>query len=159
VAFSGEWKPIFSKMMSAPGVEIPHRVEDIFEDILRSNFAKATIYLREIFSYIFQQLDDTVSKYTIGTWPKKIRQSFVKKHGTVEDIAGLPLETNYNQPKKRKDRSEEMSTNPHRKLNKVAVRTSKERLVEHDEASIDEASDASSFFREGLLVGFNLGLS
>ena len=65
---------------------------------------------------------------------KKIKQSFVKKHGTVEDIARLPLETNYNQPKKRKN-SEAMSTNPHRKLNKVAVRTSKLRLVEHDEAS------------------------
>lgn len=79
---------------------------------------------------------------------EKNKRSFVKKHGTVEDIAQLPLETNYNQPKKRKDRSEAMSTNPRHKLNKVAVRTSKERLVEHDEASHDEASDAS-FFREG----------
>ena len=135
MAFSGEWKPIFSKMMSASGVEIPHCVEDITEDILRSSYATATVYLREYFSYIFQQPDDTVSKYTIGTWSKKIKRSFVKKHGTVEDIARLPLETNYNQPKKCKDRSEAMSTNPRRKLNTVAVRTSKERLVEHDEAS------------------------
>lgn len=70
---------------------------------------------------------------------EKNQTKFDKKHGTLEDIARLPLETNYNQPKKRKDRSEAMSTNPRRKLNKVAVRTSKERLVEHD-----EASDASS---------------
>jgi len=97
-----------------------------------------------------------VSKYTTGTWSKKIKRSFVKKHGTVEDIVQLPLETNYNQPKKRKDRSEAMSTNPRLKLNKVAVRMSKERLVEHD-----ESSDASFIFylREGSLVGFNLGLS
>jgi hypothetical protein len=87
VAFSGEWKPIFSKMMSAPGVEIPHCVEDITEDILRLSYATATVHLREYFSYIFQQPNDTVSKYTIGTWPKKIKRSFVKKHGTVEDIA------------------------------------------------------------------------
>ncbi len=70
-----------------------------------------------------------------GHGQKKTKQSFLKKHGTVEDIKRLPLETNYNQPKKRKDRSEAMSTNPCRKLNKVAVRTTKERLVEHDEAS------------------------
>ena len=46
VAFSGEWKPIFSEMMSAPGVEIPHRVEDITKDILRSSYATATAYLK-----------------------------------------------------------------------------------------------------------------
>ena len=135
LAFSGEWKLIFSKMMSAPGVEIPHRVDDITEDILRSNYAMATAYLRENFSYIFQQPEDTVSKYTIGTWSKKIKPSFVKKHGTVEDIARLPPETNYNHPKKRKDRSEATATHPRRKLNRVAVRTTKERSVEHDEAS------------------------
>jgi hypothetical protein len=79
VAFSGEWKPIFSKMMSAPDVdvEIPHYVEDITEDILTSSYATATVYLREYFSYIFQQPDDTVSKYSIGTWSKKIKRSFV----------------------------------------------------------------------------------
>ena len=52
------------------------------------------------------------------------KKSFLKKHGTVEDIAQLPLETNYNQPKKCKDQSEAMSTNPRRKLKKEAVRTS-----------------------------------
>jgi hypothetical protein len=56
--------------MSAPGVEIPHCV-DITEDILRSSYATATAYLKEIFSYIFQQPYDTVSKYTIGTLSKK----------------------------------------------------------------------------------------
>jgi len=65
VAFSGEWKPIFSKMMSSPGVEIPHHVENTTKDILRSSYAMATVYLRENFSYMFQQPDDTVSKYTI----------------------------------------------------------------------------------------------
>jgi hypothetical protein len=62
---------LLSKMMPAPGVEIPHRVEDITEDILRSSYPTGTAYLKEYFSYIFQQLDDTVSKYTIGTWSKK----------------------------------------------------------------------------------------
>jgi hypothetical protein len=62
VALSGEWKPIFSKMMSAPGVEISHHVEDITEYILRSSHAMATAYLRENFSYIFQQLEDTASQ-------------------------------------------------------------------------------------------------
>jgi hypothetical protein len=135
VAFSGKWKPIFSKMMSAPGVEIPHHVEDITEDILRSSYATATAYMKENFSYIFQQPGDTVLKYTIGTWSKKIKQSYVMKHGMVEDIARLLPETNYNQPKKYKDQPEATATNPCRKLNKVAVRLTKGQLVEQDEAS------------------------
>jgi len=52
------------------GVEIPHCVEDITEDIHRSSYATATVYLTEYFSYIFQQPDGTVSKYT-GHGPKK----------------------------------------------------------------------------------------
>jgi hypothetical protein len=122
-AFSCEWKPIFSTMISSPGVEIPHRVEDITEDILRSSYTMATAHLRDNFTYIFQQPDDTVSKYTIGTWSKYIKPSHVKKHGTVEDIARLPPETNYNKPKQRKDRPEASEMNPRRKINKVAVRT------------------------------------
>jgi hypothetical protein len=135
VAFSGEWKPIFSKMMSAPGVEIPHSVEDITKDIHRSSYATAIAYLEENFSYIFQQPDDTVLKYTIVTWPKKITCSHVMKHGTVEDIARLPPENNYNQPKKCKDQPEATATNPRRMLHKVAVRPTKGQLVEQDEAS------------------------
>ena len=110
-------------MMSAPGVEIPHCVEDITEDILRSSYTMATAHLRDNFTYIFQQPDDTVSKYTIGTWSKYIKPSHVKKHGTVEDIARLPPETNYNKPKQRKDRPKTTEMNPRRKINKVAVRT------------------------------------
>jgi hypothetical protein len=86
-------------MVSAPGVEIYQCVEDITEEILGSSYAMATAYQRDNFSYIFQQLDDTLSKYTIGTWSKDIKQSYVMKHGIVEDIAQLPPETNYNQPK------------------------------------------------------------
>jgi len=60
---------------------------------------------------------------------------FVKKHGTVEYIARLPSNTNYNQPKKHKDQSEAIATNLRCKPSKVAVRMSKERSIEHDEAS------------------------
>jgi hypothetical protein len=67
VAFSGKWKPVFSKMLSAPGVEKNYHEEDITEDILRSSYAMATVYLRENACYIFQQLVDSVSKCTIGT--------------------------------------------------------------------------------------------
>jgi len=67
---------------------------------------------------------------------KKNTPSFVKKYGSVEDIAArLPPETNNNQPKKPKDRSEAIATYPHHKPKKVAARTSKERSVDHNEAS------------------------
>ncbi len=57
------------------------------------------------------------------------------KHGTIEDIAQLPPETNYNQPKKCKDQLEATATNPRCKLNKVAVRPTKGQLVEQDKVS------------------------
>jgi hypothetical protein len=89
----------------------------------------ATAYLKQNFSCIFQQLDDTVSKNTIGTSSRKTKQSYVIKHSTVEDISQLPSETNYNKPKKCKTQPEATATNPHRKLNKVAVRPTKGQLV------------------------------
>jgi hypothetical protein len=47
VAFYNKWKPIFSKLMPAPGVEALHRVEHITENILWSSYAMATSYIRE----------------------------------------------------------------------------------------------------------------
>jgi hypothetical protein len=74
------------------------------------------------FSYIFRQSDDTLSKYTIGTWSKKVKRSEVIKHGTALDISRLPAATKFNKSKKKKECDEmveEKTRNPRHKLNKV----------------------------------------
>ena len=60
-----EWEdshPLCSNTLSPSGSVM------ITITITITSYATATIYLRENFSCIFQQPDDTVTKYTIGTW-------------------------------------------------------------------------------------------
>ena len=121
-AFAGEWMPIFSVMMEAPDINIPSIVDDITEEILIGSYDAATAHLKEKFSYIFRQSDDTLSKYTIGTWSKKVKRSEVIKNGTALDISRLPAPTKFNKSKKKKECDEmveEKTRNPRRKLNKV----------------------------------------
>jgi len=88
--FKNEWKPIFTKMMEAPGLEIPTELKDIDEAFVQSSFEIATEYLKSCFSYIFKASEKTINSYRLGTWSLKIKYNQVKKHGTAEDIARLP---------------------------------------------------------------------
>ena len=138
-AFAGEWKPIFSVMMEAPDITIPSIVIDITEDILVSSYAIATVHLQENFSYIFQQTEDTLSKYTIGTWSKKVKRSEVLKRGTTRDKSRLPPATNFNKSKKKKecdDMLEDKARNPRRKLNKVGKQL---KVTQETDEDIDKA--------------------
>ena len=85
-----EWRPIFCKMMETPGLEIPTHEREITEEFLESSYALATDYLRSCASYIFKVPPAIVADYTVGTWSKKVKRSFIKKFGTQEDIARLP---------------------------------------------------------------------
>lgn len=109
-------------MMEAPDINIPSIVDDITEEILIGSYDAATAHLKEKFSYIFRQSDDTLSKYTIGTWSKKVKRSEVIKNGTALDISRLPAPTKFNKSKKKKECDEmveEKTRNPRCKLNKV----------------------------------------
>ena len=112
--FKLNWKPIFSKMMEAPGLNIP---DDIDETFVTSSYALATEYLKSHFSYIFKSTDGLINSYTIGTWSHKIKRSSVLKNGTAEDIAKLPPETAYN---KEHSKKRTITVGKRRKLNKVA---------------------------------------
>lgn len=84
-----KWKPIFRKMMEAPGLVIPAEVD---EDFVQSSFCAATNYIKSTVSYIWIRAKDKgqISKYTIGTWSRKVACSEILKHGTAEDKARLP---------------------------------------------------------------------
>ena len=73
---------------AAPNLNIPSKVEDIYDEFIRSSYNIATEYLRSSVSYT------THESYTVG--------SVVKKHGTDADKAKLPANTLANQPHKAK---------------------------------------------------------
>ena len=62
------------------------------EDFVQSSFCVATNYLKSTLSYIWVQVKDEgqISKYTIGTWSRKVAHSEILKNGTAEDKAKLP---------------------------------------------------------------------
>ena len=115
--FKLNWKPIFSKMMEAPGLNIPNNVKDIDEAFVTSSYALATEYLKSCFSYIFKSTDGLINSYALGTWSYKIKRSVVLKNGTAEDIAKLPSETAYNKAHATK---RTITVSKRRRLNKVA---------------------------------------
>jgi hypothetical protein len=132
--FDLEWKPIFKKMMEALGDEtLP---STITEDFIRSSYNRGTSFLKQNYSYIFfQKSDDVVSKYTLGTWSKKIKPSEVRKHGTEQDKQKLAEPTAYNKPKKRKERAERTVRSERRFTNKVISKVNRANVQQHRQES------------------------
>eukprot|EP00984_Skeletonema_dohrnii_P035311 scaffold34937_cov255-Skeletonema_dohrnii-CCMP3373.AAC.1 len=99
-----EWKPIFNKMMEAPGLveQIPEQVTD---DFVHHSFELATQFLKERYTYIFKQPQDILSGYALGTWSKKIKRSEVEKYGTEGDKQNLPPPTALNKKRTQKESS------------------------------------------------------
>ena len=71
------------------GLAIP-KDADVDDAFVESSYAVATFFLREKYSFIFTGPDGSTENLLIGTWSKKVRRSFVLKHGTPDDIANLP---------------------------------------------------------------------
>ena len=88
-----QWKPIFSMMEeAAPNLNIPSKVEDIYDEFIRSSYNIATEYSRSCVSYIFSGTQEATHKlYTVGTWLFKVKPSVVKKRGTDADKASQPI--------------------------------------------------------------------
>ena len=84
-----KWQPIYRKMMEAPGVKpIPDEVD---EEFVQSTYTTATEYLKQVVSYVWSKADEgRISKYTIGTWSRKVARSEIELHGTPGDISRLP---------------------------------------------------------------------
>jgi hypothetical protein len=84
-----KWKPIFRKMMEAPGIQpLPNEVD---EEFVQGSYTIATENLKQVVSYVWLKADEgRISKYTIGTWSRKVARSEIELHGTPGDIARLP---------------------------------------------------------------------
>jgi len=80
---------------------IPAEVDDEF---VQTSFHIATEYLKATVSYIWIWAKDEgqLSKYTIGTWSRKVARSEILKHGTPEDKERLPPSTARNKEDSRK---------------------------------------------------------
>lgn len=98
------WRPIYKKMMEAPGLDLPEIADHISGALVQSSYEKATDYLKAQFSYIFEAPEEKVEKYRLSTWSAKIKPSHVRKEGNEADIAKLPPPTGVNQPHKTKRR-------------------------------------------------------
>jgi hypothetical protein len=47
-------------------------------------------YLKQVVSYLWWEADEgRISKYTIGTWSRKVARNEIEHHGTFGDIARL----------------------------------------------------------------------
>jgi len=75
--------------VEAPGLVIP---ADVDEEFMQTSFYFATDYIKQTVSYIWIHAKDEgqLSKYTIGTWLRKVVCSVILKSGTAEDKAKLP---------------------------------------------------------------------
>lgn len=96
-ALKTQWRPIFRMMEKAPGIGLPEKTKGMDEREVQRTYDVALLFLRDRFSYIFQQATDgQVSDYAIGTWSNKVKRCNVEKYGTAEDIRKLPPETGRN---------------------------------------------------------------
>ena len=99
--FDTKWKPIFKKMMETPRLVVPDVIDESF---VQSSFVAATEYLKSTVSYIWKKAKDEgqLSKYSIGTWSRKVARSEIMKWGMEDDKAKLPPSTAYNKADNRK---------------------------------------------------------
>ena len=123
------------QMMASPDSICP--VSSMISPKKFSSVAMMLQQQKEKFSYIFRQSDYTLSKYTIGTWSKKVKRNKVIKNGTALDICRLPAATKFNKSKKKKECDEIWNgrgedRNPCRKLNKVGRQLKVMRETDND---------------------------
>eukprot|EP00559_Dactyliosolen_fragilissimus_P001011 CAMPEP_0184856952 /NCGR_PEP_ID=MMETSP0580-20130426/2120_1 /TAXON_ID=1118495 /ORGANISM="Dactyliosolen fragilissimus" /LENGTH=112 /DNA_ID=CAMNT_0027352263 /DNA_START=180 /DNA_END=518 /DNA_ORIENTATION=+ len=62
-------------------------------DINRT-FDVATQELKKSFSFLFTD-EDPDARMTLATWSRRIRLSYVKMNGTIDDVLNLPQQTSH----------------------------------------------------------------
>ena len=92
--FNLHWRPIFSMMQAAPGIEI--RETGIDYHYLRTSFDAAKGYLKTRVSYVFENECLHPEQWGILTWSQKVQHSSIVKDGKEQDKANLPPESNCN---------------------------------------------------------------
>lgn len=79
-----EWRPILSEMMKANhGLDM--RGSKPTESEVRYGFKKAIRHLQKKFSLLFEMPEETLTRWTVGTWSKWMRRSRAMTHGTKDE--------------------------------------------------------------------------
>ena len=101
----------------------------------------ATEYLKSTVSYIWKKAKDEgqLSKYSIGTWSRKVARSEIMKWGTEEDKAKLPPSMTYNKADSRKRGGWNVQTN---RVRQVAANKRRRVAIVEDDRVQQEFSDA-----------------
>lgn len=119
--FQLQWRPIFSMMEQAPGIEI--RETNIDAEYLKASLDAGKEYLKTRVGYCFQNPETTnPMEWSISYWSKKVADSSIRKYGTEQDKSHLPAELSHrNKPRKQHGRSKPQSdrrkVRRHRRLN------------------------------------------
>jgi hypothetical protein len=91
--YSSSWKPLYEFMEKCPGLSIPNEVYKITPEFVEESFEKATEFLKERVSYVWNLKNRDIENWTISTWSKQVSHGFIQKYGTDSDKQKLPPPT------------------------------------------------------------------
>ena len=97
--YNNEWKPILER---TPGLIIPDDVRQISNALINLSFNQATEYLQgNVCGFIWTKYRNHET-WTVGTWSTKTLPNQIRKFGTEQDKASLPIPTYHNRPHREK---------------------------------------------------------
>ncbi|KAL7541385.1 hypothetical protein ACHAXR_011858 [Thalassiosira sp. AJA248-18] len=95
-----KWRPILTKMMAAPGLNVDAAFVPN-DTWLKQTFDVAMNHLRFRFSFLFTPAnEDQFEKWKLSTWSKRTQRAYVLQHGTDSDKQQLPPATKRNRKHK-----------------------------------------------------------
>jgi hypothetical protein len=102
--FSSNWKPIYDYMEKTPDLVIPPDPQDIDDDFIEESYNKATEFLKQRLSFIWEKRSRTLATWKISTWSKYVSHGYVVKYGNEQDKQ--QLEPNYRNIPRRHNRND-----------------------------------------------------
>jgi hypothetical protein len=125
--YYSSWKIIFDYMEQCPDLNIPNNPAEITPDVIESSYKKATQYMEERLSFIFEGENVTCDTWSVATWSKHVASCTITNKGTENDKECLPLTYAYKPYKSTK-----------RKKKKVRVQVVED--DENDDVSVVEVA-------------------
>ena len=89
--YYSSWKIIFDYMEQCPNLNIPDNPTEITPDFIESSYKKATQYMEERLSFIFEGKNVNCDNWSVATWSKHVASCTVTNKGTENDKECLPL--------------------------------------------------------------------
>jgi hypothetical protein len=89
--YYSSWKIIFDYMEQCPNLNIPDNPTEITPDFIESSYKKATKYMEERLSFIFEGENINCDNWSVATWSKHVASCTITNKGTESDKDCLPL--------------------------------------------------------------------